>query len=86
MSMTLTIPDDIVAALKWPRQQLDRQLVVEMAFALYGRGLASMGCARRLAGLDKWAFLEGLAERHIERHYEESELAEDIDYANTRSQ
>jgi hypothetical protein len=53
MSMTLTIPDDIGAALKWPRQQLDRQLVMEMAFALYGRGLASMGSARRLAGLDK---------------------------------
>lgn len=86
MSLTLTIPDEIVAALKWPRQQLDRQLVVEMAFALYGRGLASMGSARRLAGLDKWAFLEGLAERNIERHYGESEIEEDIDYAKTRSQ
>ena len=86
MSMTLTIPDEIVAALKWPRQQLDRQLKMEMAFALYGRGLASMGSARRLAGLDKWAFLEGIAERSIERHYGESELAEDIDYAGTRSQ
>jgi predicted HTH domain antitoxin len=83
MSMTLTIPEDIVAAIKCPRQQLDRQLVLEMAFALYGRGLASMGSARRLAGVDKWTFLEGLAERHIERHYGESELDEDIDYVNT---
>lgn len=86
MSMTLNIPDDIVAAIKWPRRQLDRQLAVELAFALYGRGLASMGSVRRLAGLDKWTFLEGLAERHIERHYGESELAEDIDYVNTSSQ
>jgi|WetSurSiteA1Bulk_404760.scaffolds.fasta_scaffold40328_2 predicted HTH domain antitoxin len=86
MSMTLDIPDDIVAAIRWPRKELDRQLVVEMAFALYGRGLASMGSARRLAALDKWTFLEGLAERHIERHYGESELAEDIDYVNTSSQ
>jgi predicted HTH domain antitoxin len=84
--MTLEIPDDIVAAIRWPRKELDRQLVVEMAFALYGRGLASMGSARRLAALDKWTFLEGLAERHIERHYGESELAEDIDYVNTSSQ
>lgn len=86
MSMTLNIPDDIVAAIRWPRKELDRQLVVEMAFALYGRGLASMGSARRLAALDKWTFLEGLADRHIERHYGESELAEDIDYVNTSSQ
>ncbi len=54
-----------------------RQLVIEMAFALYGCGLISVGSARRLAKLDKWAFLDGLAERHIERHYGEHELAED---------
>ena len=83
MAMTLNIPDDVVAAIKWPRQQLDQQLAVEMAFALYGRGLVSMGIARRLAKLDKWAFLEGLAERQMERHYGQDELKEDIDYAST---
>jgi predicted HTH domain antitoxin len=86
MSMTLNIPDDVVAAIKWPRKQLDQQLAIEMAFALYGRGLVSMGIARRLAKLDKWTFLEGLAERQIERHYGEDELKEDIDYASTRSE
>ncbi|MFZ1640546.1 MAG: UPF0175 family protein [Candidatus Contendobacter sp.] len=40
----------------------------------------------RLAKLDKWTFLEGLAERKIERHYGEDELEEDINYANTRSE
>ena len=83
MAMTLNIPDDVAAAIKWPRQQLDQQLAVEMAFALYGRGLVSMGIARRLAKLDKWAFLEGLAERQMERHYGQDELKEDIDYAST---
>lgn len=86
MAMTLNIPDDVVAAIKWPRQQLDQQLAVEMAFALYGRGLVSMGIARRLAKLDKWAFLEGLAERQIERHYGQDELKEDIDYASAHSE
>jgi predicted HTH domain antitoxin len=84
--MTLNIPDEIVAAIKWPREQLDRQLSVEMAFALYQRGLASMGSARRLAQLDKWAFIEGLAERRIARHYGEKELEEDISDGDTRSQ
>ncbi len=37
MAMTLNIPDDVVAAIKWPRKQLDQQLAIEMAFALKGR-------------------------------------------------
>jgi predicted HTH domain antitoxin len=82
MALTLSIPDEIAVAIKLPREQLDRQLTIEMAFALYGRGLLSMGAARRLAKLDKWAFLEGLAERKIARHYGQQEIDEDIRYAN----
>ena len=86
MTLTLSIPDDILAAIKLPRKQLDRQLIMEMAFTLYARGLASMGTARRLAALDKWAFLDGLAERGIERHYGDQELDEDIRYARNSGQ
>ena len=86
MALTLSIPDEVAMAIKWPSKQLDQQLAVEMAFALYGRGLISMGSARRLAKLDKWNFLEGLAERRIERHYSEYELEEDLGYARTHSQ
>lgn len=56
----------------------------EMAFALYARGMASMGAARRLSKLDKWEFLDGLAERRIERHYYDLEIKEDIEYATGR--
>jgi len=86
MALTLSIPDEVATAIKLPRKQLDQQLAIEMAFALYGRGLLSMGAARRLAKLDKWTFLEGLGERRIERHYSEYELEEDLDYAKTSSQ
>ncbi|WP_295401262.1 UPF0175 family protein [uncultured Thiocystis sp.] len=86
MTMTLRIPEDIAAAIKWPRDQLDHQLETELAYALYARGLASMGTARRLASLDKWAFLEGLAERRLARHYGEMELEEDIEYARAGHQ
>lgn len=86
MAITLSIPDEVVIAIKWPRKQLDQQLAIEMAFALYGRGFISMGSARRLAKLDKWTFLEGLAERQIERHYGKYELEEDIEYAKTSSE
>lgn len=43
MALTLSIPDEIAMAIKWPRKQLDQQLVIEMAFALYGRGLMGVG-------------------------------------------
>lgn len=86
MAITPSIPDEVAMTIKWPRKQLDRQLAIEMAFALYGRDLISMGSARRLAKLEKWTFLEGLAERQIQRHYSEHELAEDIEYAGTGSQ
>ena len=81
MSVTLTIPDEIIQSLKLPRQRIETELKQEMAFALYQRGLASMGVARRYAELDKWAFLDGLAKRGITRHYGEDELNEDIAYA-----
>jgi len=86
MALTLTIPDDILAGIKLPRRQFDHQLTIEIAFTLYQRGLASMGTARRLAALDKWAFLDGLAERDIERHYGDQELDEDIRYARNCGQ
>jgi predicted HTH domain antitoxin len=81
MALTLTIPDEILSSLKLPSRRMEQALTREMAFTLYQRGLASMGTARRYAGLSKWAFVEGLAERGIERHYDETDLSQDIAYA-----
>jgi len=83
MAISITIPDDVLESAKIPRSALKQELLKEMAFALYSRGITSMGTARKLAKIDKWKFLEGLAERGIERHYNEAELKEDITYANS---
>jgi len=83
MAISITIPDDVLESAKIPRSELKQELLKEMAFALYSRGITSMGTARKLAKIDKWMFLEGLAERGIERHYNEAELKEDIAYANS---
>lgn len=83
MAFILEIPEDILDTLKVPRERAVQEIKKELAFLLYQRGLASMGVARRLAGMDKWAFLEGLAERGFVRHYTEKELQEDIDYARS---
>jgi len=81
MSLILHIPDEILESLNIPLEKVKKELQKELAFLLYQRGLASMGVARKLAGISKWEFIEGLAERGIERHYTEKELQEDLDYA-----
>jgi predicted HTH domain antitoxin len=82
MTLTLTVPDKVLAALKTPHHRLQQQLTQEFAFTLYERGFASMGIARHYAGLNKLEFLEGLAQRGIQRHYYLDDFNEDLDYAN----
>ena len=81
MALTLTIPDSVVGTIKLPKTRLETELYKEMAFTFYERGLTSMGVARRFAKLTKWEFIEGLAERGIQRHYDDLEADEDIHYA-----
>lgn len=66
-----------------PKKQAEKELKKELSFLLYDREFASMGVARRLAGIIKWEFIEGLAKRGIRRHYDEKELEEDIKYAKS---
>ncbi len=80
MALTLTIPDEVLETLKMPKDRVEEELKKELGFLLYYHGLASMGIARKLAGLTKWEFIEGLAKRGMQRHYTEKELQEDIDY------
>ena len=83
MPVVLSIPDEIIDTIKMPRKDAEKALLKEMAFLLYERGFASMGVARKLSGLSKWEFIEGLKEREISRHYDERELDEDIAYAHS---
>lgn len=82
MSLIIEIPDDILQEAKLPRHRAKEEITKEMAFSLYQRQIISMGNARKLSGLDKWAFIQGLADRGIERHYSEQELEEDLRYAS----
>ena len=83
MALQITIPDEILESIKLPREKAEKELIKEFTFLLYDRGFASMGVARRLAGLTKWEFIEGLAERGIKRHYHDKEVVEDIKYAES---
>lgn len=81
MPLILTIPDELIEAIKLPKGRLESELKKEFAFFLYKKGMATMGVARRLAGISKWEFIDSLDERKIERHYSKKELEEDQNYA-----
>ena len=78
---TIAIPSDILNSMKIPRSDQEQVLKLELALALYQRGILAMGPARRLAGTSKREFLDELGKRKIERHYTMEELEEDVAFA-----
>jgi len=72
---------EVPEGLRVPLGELEEKLRVELALRLYEKGIASLGQARRIAGLSKWDFLELLAREGIPLHYGEEELMEDLKVA-----
>jgi predicted HTH domain antitoxin len=72
---------EVPEGLRVPPGELEERLRIELALRLYERGIASLGQARRIAGLSKWDFLELLAKEGIALHYGEEELKEDLEVA-----
>ncbi|MEJ5363555.1 MAG: UPF0175 family protein [Desulfosoma sp.] len=81
MSVQLQIPDAIVQAIRLPEERMAQELLVELAVALYARGLLSLGKAAELAGLGKYEFGRRLGEQGILRHYGQEEMEDDLMYA-----
>lgn len=63
--MEIVIPEDIIAAMKLPRKEVERELKIDLAVILYQRGILSLGKAAKLAGVTKREFLEELAKRRF---------------------
>ena len=81
MGIQLHIPDSVAQALRLPEEQITKELLRELAVALYARGILSFGKARELAGMSKYEFSRLLGERNIPRHYGKEELEDDLKYA-----
>jgi predicted HTH domain antitoxin len=81
MSIHLEIPDHIAQAMRLPLKEQKQQLLVELAVALYARGILSFGKARELANLSKYEFGVLLGQRGLPRHYEAEDLQDDLTYA-----
>lgn len=76
----LEIPAQILDAVRLPPKEIEREFRKELALALYQRGALSLGKARLLAQMTRWAFEEALGQRQIPRHYADGNLDEDIQY------
>jgi predicted HTH domain antitoxin len=83
MELTLKISSQIAEAIKLPEHQKEPQLFIELAVILYQQSILSFGKARELANLSKWDFDAELAKRKIERHYEQEDLQNDLDYGKS---
>jgi predicted HTH domain antitoxin len=83
MELMLKIPGDVVETLRFPPDEMERELRKELALALYQRGVLSSGKASILVGVTRWEFEEVLRQRQIRRHYTEKNLEEDIAYARS---
>ena len=82
--ITITVPRDIVQALRLPPDAVAAELQRQLAVALYQRGILSSGKAAALAEMSRWEWEELLGARKIPRHYADEDLDRDIAYA-TRS-
>lgn len=81
MNITVQIPDSIAQSLRVPEAEAEQRVREELAAALYARGLLSFGKAAELAGVNRFAFADVIAERGISRHCGTAELNEDTAYA-----
>jgi predicted HTH domain antitoxin len=50
----------------------------EIAAQLYAQNIFTFGQSRQLANLSVWEFQQLLGEKKISRHYDETDLAQDI--------
>lgn len=81
--ITITIPQEIVSALRLPPDSVESALHQELAIALYIRGVLSSGKAATLAGLKRWQWEELLGLRKVSRHYTDEDLQMDIAYGSS---
>lgn len=80
MSMTLDKPDSVVDAIRLPKPRVHQELMLELAVALYSAQILPFGKARELASVAKYHFFQALGAKHIDRHYDDQDLADDVAY------
>ena len=78
-TLTLDIPEDILIAVKIPRNRLKTDLRRELALQLYRENMISFANAHRLAEMTKIEFHFLLGERQIPRQYDLDDYEKDME-------
>jgi predicted HTH domain antitoxin len=81
MTLQIDIPTSVAQAMRLPDSEKEDRLKVELAVSLYSQGILSFGKARQLAEMSHYEFAQLLGKRKIPRHYDESDLQDDLNYA-----
>jgi predicted HTH domain antitoxin len=81
VTLHLEIPESVADSLRLPVREVEPRLRSELAVALYAQGILSFGKACELAGSSRYAFADLVTNRRIPRHYAESDLTLDLEYA-----
>ncbi len=79
MNMVLEIPDEVAASL--PEAERKQFLLLELACALYGREIISLGQGGLMTGLSRFDFSREVGLRKIPRQYDLHDLEVDAAYA-----
>lgn len=58
--------------------QGEQAILQEIALQLYVKNIFTFGQARHLANLSVWELQQILGQKNIDRHYNETDLAEDV--------
>ena len=78
MPISVTVPDEVLAALKLPPRNVEGELRKELAVHLVAEGLLPVASACRLAGWSRLAFERLLGERKIPAGYTPDDLDRDL--------
>ena len=84
MSVTLEIPDDLLARFHSDRSRAEGELLLELAIALYRAGKLPPQLAAELAGVEPRLFESTLIRRQIPMPYSMEDLEHDSHYGGGR--
>lgn len=77
-ALTINVPEDIIDSIRLPEAERQERLVLELAIGLYANRLLPLGKAAKLAGINRYAFIESLVKRGIPQSYDLEELEYDL--------
>lgn len=61
----------------------EQAILQDIALQLYSLNIFTLGQARRLANLSVWEFQQLLGQSQIQRHYDRTDLTEDLESLET---